>query len=707
MKLSELVNIEELRGLCESFSATTGVVTAILDLDGTILIAAGWQDICTRFHRVNDGTACRCRESDTVLAAGLRNGESYNIYKCKNGLVDVAMPILIHGEHIANFFTGQLFTETPDPEFFIRQAEEFGFDKDSYLDALGRVPLFSEDTIRTMLDFFTRLTRLIGEMGLAKKGLEEVNQELRIVIEERNQVAAALRDSEEKNRTLVHNLSSGLVVHAPDSSILFSNPMASTLLGLTSDQMSGKAATDASWCFIRENGTVMPREEYPVNRVLLSGGRLTNHVVGVCHPDRGDTVWVQCNAYPVIGADGKTVRVVVTFTDITQLRHAEEERSKMELKMLQTQKLESLGVLAGGIAHDFNNILMAIMGNADLALMRINPESPVVDNLKRIEQAAARAADLARQMLAYSGKGKFVVGHADMSRLVEEMLHIMEVSISKKAVLSFNLTKPIPTVEADVTQLRQIIMNLVINASEAIGDKSGVIVITTGCMECDKNYLSSVWLSENLGDGLYVYLEVSDTGCGMDNETLTRLFDPFFTTKFTGRGLGMSAVLGIVRGHKGAIRVYSEPGKGSSFKILLPAADKPAEIFNGNSPVDTWQGTGVVLLVDDEETVRAIGSEMLRELGFRVVTAEDGRNAVDIFKTRDDIEIAILDLTMPHLDGEQCFQELRRLNPELKVIMSSGFNQQEVTQRFTGKGLAGFIQKPYRLSALRDVIKEL
>jgi PAS domain S-box-containing protein len=402
--------------------------------------------------------------------------------------------------------------------------------------------------------------------------------------------------------------------------------------------------------------------------------------------------------------DGKR-HIMATVRDVSERKQAEEDQRSMEQQLQQAQKLESLGVLAGGIAHDFNNILMAIMGNADLALMRINKESPAVDNLRRIEQSAARAADLAKQMLAYSGKGKFVVELIDMGRLVEEMLNMMEVSISKKAVLRLNLANPLPSVEADATQMRQIIMNLVINASEAIGDKSGIIAISTGCMKCDKNYLKNVWLNESLLAGLYVYVEVSDTGCGMDSDTMAKIFDPFFTTKFMGRGLGMAAVLGIVRGHKGAIKVYSEPGKGTSFKILLPAVELPVEIFNGNTHADKWRGTGTVLLVDDEETVRAIGSEMLSELGFTVVTAEDGRDALEVFKARNDIDLVILDLTMPHLDGEQCFRELRQIKPDLKVIISSGFNQQEVTQRFAGKGLSGFIQKPYRLSALSEVLK--
>jgi PAS domain S-box-containing protein len=409
--------------------------------------------------------------------------------------------------------------------------------------------------------------------------------------------------------------------------------------------------------------------------------------------------------FPLKAGDGSVRGICVMSTDITDRKRAEENRLQLEQQLLHAQKLESLGVLAGGIAHDFNNILMAIMGNADLALMRINKESPAVDNLHKIEQSAARAADLAKQMLAYSGKGKFVVENLDMNTLLEEMLHMLEVSISKKAVLRLNPFHPLPSVEADATQMRQIVMNLVINASEAIGDRSGVIAITTGCMECDRGYLKDVWLDENISEGLYVYLEITDSGCGMDKDTLAKLFDPFFTTKFTGRGLGMAAVQGIVRGHKGAIKVYSEPGKGTSFKLLLPASDRPAKLSGCEFTGDNWQGLGTVLLVDDEETVRCIGTEMLGELGFKTITARDGNEAVDIFKNNPGISFVILDLTMPHMDGEQCFRALRNLNPDVRVIISSGYNEQEIIPKFAGKGLAGFIQKPYRLVVLKDVIR--
>jgi PAS domain S-box-containing protein len=478
---------------------------------------------------------------------------------------------------------------------------------------------------------------------------------------------------------------------------------------LQHDRIFGYQELQPVWTYEMFLQHVLPVDRSEVNRKFLTATETRSDWDFECRIvwRDGTQRWIRAYGRHDCDEQGVPSRMIGIVKDITERKQAEEERDRLELQMQQAQKLESLGVLAGGIAHDFNNILMAIMGNADLALMRINPESPVVDNLQRIEQAAARAADLAKQMLAYSGKGKFVVEHIDVSRLVEEMHNMMEVSISKRAVFRFNLTRPLPSVEADATQLRQIIMNLVINASEAIGEKSGVIAISTGCMTCDKNYLKSVWLNENLTDGLYVYLDISDTGCGMEAATLTKLFDPFFTTKFTGRGLGMAAVLGIVRGHKGAIRVYSEPGKGSSFKILLPAVDRPAEIFNGAAHVDSWKGEGTVLLVDDEETVRAIGSEMLRELGFQVVTADDGRDALEIFKSRDDISFVILDYTMPHLNGEECFRELRTLKPDVKVIMSSGFNQQEITEKFVGKGLAGFIQKPYRMTVLKEALKDM
>jgi two-component system, cell cycle sensor histidine kinase and response regulator CckA len=400
--------------------------------------------------------------------------------------------------------------------------------------------------------------------------------------------------------------------------------------------------------------------------------------------------------------------LTLILRDSSERRRAEDERLKFLSQIQQTQKLESLGVLAGGIAHDFNNLLMAVLGHADLALDALPASSEAREDLAEIRRAAQRATELCKQMLAYSGKGRFVIQPVEMQKVVEEMLHMLRVSVSKNAVMKLNFSPNIPSVDADASQLRQVVMNLVVNASEAIGERSGVITISTGAMDCDRQYLSESWLDEQLPEGMYVYIEVADSGMGMDAETRTRIFDPFFSTKFTGRGLGLAAVLGIVRGHRGAIKVYSELGRGTTFKVLFPASQR-AEVREEGSPVrGIYEGKGTVLLVDDDESVRAVGRKMLERIGFSVVTAADGSEAIARFRERtDDIICAIVDLTMPHVDGAETFRELRRMRPGVRVILSSGYNEQDVTQRFVGKGLAGFIQKPYQLSTLVAVLKEV
>jgi len=510
-----------------------------------------------------------------------------------------------------------------------------------------------------------------------------------------------LRTSERKLRVIFDVIQAGIVQVDPAGVITYANQRMAEMFGCTMQDLIGSAYLSH----------VHPDERSVSDHCL---GRLIrgeqDFVVNERYYLRGDgsAFWGYLSGRLHTAQNGEVICFVGIITDVSELKAEEEKRHKLEQQMLHVQKLESLGVLAGGIAHDFNNILLAITGNASLALKRIPHGSPAEHHLRQIEAAADKAADLARQMLAYSGKGRFVIEPVDLNQLVEEMTSMLEVSISKKVMLRYHLTRPLPPIEADPTQIRQVIMNLTINASEAIGEKSGVISIVTGCMECDRKYLAETWLDKDLAEGLYVFLEVADTGCGMDRATSERIFEPFFTTKFTGRGLGMAAILGIIRGHKGAIKVYSEPGKGSTFKILIPAGTRPASKHDGSSGQDSWQGAGTILLVDDEETIRAIGSDMLRELGFDVVCAEDGEKALEIFRQmRDRISLVLLDLTMPLLSGDETFRELCRIDSQVKVVMSSGFSEQEVTQKFLGKGLAGFIQKPYTLQALKEKLSSI
>lgn len=392
------------------------------------------------------------------------------------------------------------------------------------------------------------------------------------------------------------------------------------------------------------------------------------------------------------------------FSNAWDRKRAEEDRQQLQQQIQHAQKLESLGVLAGGIAHDFNNLLMGILGNADLAMLELPPGSPIKVYLEGVETASRRAAELCRQMLAYSGRGRFVVEPVSLNSLIEEMSHLLQVSITKKAQIRYSLGKNLPAVEADATQLRQIIMNLITNASEALGDTGGMISLSTGTLECDQAYLDATWLDEKLPEGRYVFFEVSDSGCGMDRETLQKIFDPFFSTKFTGRGLGLAAAMGIVRGHQGALKVYTEVGKGSTFKVLLPACgESPGSVATDARVAPGWRGEGLVLLVDDEQSVRTVGKIMLEKLGFSVITANDGNEALTLFQThRDAIVCVLLDLTMPNMDGEETFRALRKIDPKVCVILSSGYNEQDVASRFGGKGLSGFVQKPYNLTVLQD-----
>lgn len=556
--------------------------------------------------------------------------------------------------------------------------------------------------------------RSVGLFIVANKSCDYTDEDMRIlqsiadhvalVLYSRLQQQKATRavvESENRLRVIFETTPAGIIMMTPGGVISFANQRMAELFGCSLGELVG--TTYASHIHPAEYDAA--RGEL---QCLVGGG------IGSINAERhyvredGSDFWGHVSSSRYESAGGELNSVVAIIADMTELKQAEEQRRKLEQQILHVLKLESLGVLAGGIAHDFNNILLAITGNASLALMRLSPESPAMHHLQQIEMAADKAADLARQMLAYSGKGRFVVEALNLNQVVQEMTSMLHVSISKRATLRYHLAPQLPTIEADATQIRQIVMNLAINASEAIGDRDGVISIATGSMECDQRYLRETWLEQGLAEGFYVYLEVADTGCGMSRETMERIFDPFFTTKFTGRGLGMAAILGIVRGHRGAIKIYSEPGRGSAFKILLPASDRPAEL--AVEPVGDlqWQGSGLVLLVDDEDIIRSIASDMLKELGFDVMTARDGREAVELFRrNQGEIAFVVLDLTMPHMSGEEAFREMRRIDPAVRVIMSSGYNEYEVTQKFMGKGLAGFIQKPYSLATLMEVTRTL
>ncbi len=504
----------------------------------------------------------------------------------------------------------------------------------------------------------------------------------------------ALRASEERLRTIFTAEPECVKVLDPEGNLVEMNPAGLAMIGADSLGTAQKQP-------LIEIVAPEHRASFSdLHRRVMEGGSgtLEFRIVSAHGIER----WLDTHAVPLRDSEGKVTGLLGITRDITERRRAEEEREQIGRKLLETQKLESLGVLAGGIAHDFNNLLTGILGNAGLARLEAPRGWIGTENLAQIEKAALRAADLCKQMLAYSGKGRFVVQRLSLNELIEETTQLIHISISKKASVHLALEPSLPAINADATQLRHVVMNLVINASEALNDRTGQITIGTGHLDATPAYLATAQIQGDIAPGSYVFLEISDSGIGMDRETMARIFDPFFTTKFTGRGLGLPAVLGIVRGHKGAIKIYSEPGRGTTFRVLLPSVEgAPQPLNRAPAPAPAWRGEGHVLVVDDEESVRQVTRSVLEFSGFTVEEAADGAAGVAVFQ-RDPARFAavLLDLTMPHMDGEEAFRQLRLLNPQVRVVLMSGFNRVEAINRFVGKGLAGFVQKPFAVEIL-------
>ncbi|HET9955111.1 MAG TPA: ATP-binding protein, partial [Polyangiaceae bacterium] len=375
----------------------------------------------------------------------------------------------------------------------------------------------------------------------------------------------------------------------------------------------------------------------------------------------------------------------------------------------QLQKLESLALLAGGIAHDFNNLLVGILGNVGLLLLDTPEGSPLLPGLEDIQSAALRAADLTKQMLTYSGRGRFVAQNTDLNRWVEEVVKLFSSALAQNCSLDLRLGPAPLFVEADPSQLRQLILNLLTNAADALADRAGRITVATGHLHADHKYLETCFADDTvLTEGEYAFIEVTDTGPGISPGMVDRIFDPFFTTKFQGRGLGLPAVLGILRGHGGAIHVKSEPGKGAAFRALLPVvaprAEKPS--IPSSERGLSFVGTGCILVADDEETVRTISERVLNQAGFDVLLASDGTEALALYRANSSkVSLVLLDMTMPGMTGKEVFEAIRNVRSDARVLLTSGYTEEDVTSNFAARSLSGFLPKPWLPGELLAAIK--
>jgi len=565
-KILNSIDFKRVNSLLEGFNQTTGFVTAILDLKGNILSKSGWRQICTEFHRIHPETAKKCKISDTVLANKMSQGEKYHFYECLNGLVDVAVPIVIKGVHVANLFSGQFFFEKPDPAFFKGQAAEYGFDENAYLGAFEKVPVVSKKKVKAAMGFLLDMTEMISEITFQRLEQVELNEQRKIV---------------------------------------------------------------------------------------------------------------------------------------------ESEQEKLKIQLLQAQKLESVGRLAGGVAHDFNNMLSIILGNTEILMDEIDPQSLYSENLQEIFKAAQRSAKLTKQLLAFARKQVVEPQVLDLNEVISEMLKMLRRLIGEDIDLKWLPEHALKPVKIDPSQLDQILANLCVNARDAI-KSVGEITIETANIHFDDEYCKD-HIDTQPGD--YVMIIVSDNGVGMEKKTLANIFEPFFTTKNAdkGSGLGLSTVFGIVKQNKGFINVYSEPGQGTTFKIYLPEHQQsaPCKYENRTQP-EAYFGNETILLVEDEPAIIRLTRLMLERLGYTILSASTPGEAIKIATGPEvAIDMLITDVVMPEMNGKDLARTLTEHFPDLKCLFMSGYTANVIADHGVLDSGVHFINKPFSKQILAKKVRDV
>jgi two-component system cell cycle sensor histidine kinase/response regulator CckA len=522
-------------------------------------------------------------------------------------------------------------------------------------------------------------------------------------VTERVRTQTLLRESEERYRVLAETTHDLVIELDSEGQIVYVSPTSVASLGYSPAELRGTLP----FALIHPDDVERLAAAF-LERAHSNEPRHGGTLFRIRHRD-GSWRWFEGGGVNYRTARGDT-RVVAVVRDVTEQRRADDERHRLEEWIRQAQKLESLGLMAGGIAHDFNNLLTPILGEASLALMDLPPDSPARGRLERIQKTAQRAATLTHQLLDYAGRGALSTEPLDLSRLVGELDELLATTVARKAELAHRLPPGLPPIEGDGTQISQVVMNLITNAAEAIGAAGGRIDVSTGSLRLSRSELDALLLAEGLAEGCYVYVEVTDTGVGMSAETRARIFDPFFTTKFTGRGLGLAAVLGIVRTHRGAIEIESEPGRGTRFRVLFPSSLRleRAEPAEPGAERPRPPDRGVLLVVDDDPGVLEVIAETLARVGFEVLRASSGAEALARFRERADaIRVVLLDLNMPGASGEVTCDEIRRLRPDAKIMLISGYSQDRSPVHAQRPWLAGFLQKPFLPSTLLAKVRAL
>jgi PAS domain S-box-containing protein len=814
LQLSDIIDLELLQSMMDNFFKITHIGIGIIDLHGNVLIATGWQDICTRFHRVHPETCRNCLESDIELSNGIEPG-IFRLYRCKNNMWDIATPITVGGKHLGNLFLGQFIfsDESPDMNIFRAQACKYGFNAEEYLAALERVPRWSRETVNTVMTFYMKLAHMISELTFSNISLVRT-------LMERDNFLNSLLESEQRYRTILQIAMDGFciadlegnllevndsycrmtgygkeellqmrisdidILESPENTIKHINKitdkredrfetrhrckdgrlleievsaqympveggrMIAFLHDITDYKHSEKALMESEERFrllvkntsdiiaaINPDGT----QRYVSQAVERITGYRPDEVIGksigeVIHPDDMEEVmkvWYEALAHPseihkvqyrhihktkewvyleAVGQsfiDESAIRaVVVSVRDITALKHAAEEKAKLEAQLLQSQKMEAIGSLAGGIAHDLNNILFPISGLSEMLIEDFPPGSPENESLEQIYKSAQRGSDLVKQILAFSRQSNLQKLPIRIQPILKEVLKLFRATIPQNIEITSHIEPDCGMISADPTQMHQVLMNLITNAYHAVEQTGGMIHIEL----TERPFTKNEWFDNSIKPGRYAVVTVSDTGTGIDQMLIDRIYEPYFTTKKQGKGtgLGLSVVHGIIKEYGGDIRVYSEVGKGTVFHVYLPLLEDAHGRSVPGCSREYPTGHERILLIDDEEPIAQMIQMILERLGYLITVRTGSLEALDDFKADPlKYDLVISDRGMPKMTGMQLAGELIAIRPEIPIIICTGFTHEEDEYRAKALGIKGFLIKPVAIADLAVMVRNV
>ncbi|HET6418566.1 MAG TPA: PocR ligand-binding domain-containing protein [Geobacteraceae bacterium] len=748
LNFAQLVDIEQIQRLLDAHYKVTGAISAILDTNENVLAATGWHDICVRFHRAHPVTCARCRESDAFIKASLPGftGE-YLEYKCKNGLQDVSVPIIINGEHLATFFTGQFFYEDdkPDLEYFRAQAREFGFDEESYLEALVRVPVFNREQIRNIMVYNRNLVQIIGEMGLKNLELSQEAKERKKAEAAQSMINRALKTLSSCTQVLVHAKSEIELMESICRAIVEAGKYRFAWVGFAENDPDKTVSFMTQWGY--EGGFQVyqhlswadnERGQGPTGTAIRTG---TTNVVRHIATNPAYKLWrdealkrgyASCISLPLLndvrpfGAlsiyaeepdafDAEEIALLKQLADdlaygIVAIR-AQSENRELERRLRHSQKMETIGTMARGIAHDFNNIMGAIINSVEMALEDAQRGSELRELLEIVQKAGYRGREIVRQISEFSRQKELARQPVNVEIIIKECLKLLQAAILPSIEIRQHIPAGLGMIEADSTQIHQVIVNLCTNAAQAMREKGGVLDISLEEAEVDDRSPS---LNPGFFAGHYLVLTVKDSGHGMDRNVMDRIFDPFFTTKKNGEGsgLGLSVVYGIVESHGGAITVESEPGKGSTFKVYFPLKENVAASCETEKPMVVPEGNERILLVDDEEDLVHVQQKMLERLGYDVIARKSAAEALEMFNSQPErFDLVVTDLAMPGMSGLDLAREILRIRPDISVILCTAYlNPSDggiTSEEARSAGIRELLKKPTSRSEMARAIRRV